>query len=125
MRKDIRLAPKEEEILGFFWKKGPLFVREIIDLYSEPRPHFNTVSTIVRELESKGCVAHREFGRSFQYYATISAAEYRKAKLSGVIDRYFGKSVFNAVSTLVQSEDDLTDEEVRLLVEQIKSRRSR
>lgn len=125
MKEDIKLAPKEEEILGFFWKSGPLFVREIIDLYDEPKPHFNTVSTIVRELESKGCVSHKEFGRSFQYYATISAAEYRKRKLSGVIDRYFGKSVFNAVSTLVQSEDNLTDEEIKILVEQIKSRRSR
>lgn len=123
--KDIRLAPKEEEILGFFWKKGPLFVKEIIDLYDEPKPHFNTVSTIVRELEKKGCVAHKAFGHTYQYYAAITAGEYRKRKLCGVIDRYFGNSVFNAVSALVQSGEKLSDEEVNMLVEQIKAGRGK
>lgn len=50
----VRLTSKEEEILGYFWTKGPLFVRELLDLQEEPRPHYNTLSTIVRSLEEKG-----------------------------------------------------------------------
>ena len=49
----VRLTSKEEEILGYFWTKGPLFVRELLDLQEEPRPHYNTLSTIVRSLEER------------------------------------------------------------------------
>ena len=49
-----KLTAKEEEIMGFFWEKGPLFVRQLLEFYKEPRPHFNTLSTIVRGLEEKG-----------------------------------------------------------------------
>jgi len=48
------LTAKEEEIMGFFWEKGPLFVKEMLAFYEEPKPHFNTLSTIVRGLEDKG-----------------------------------------------------------------------
>jgi len=56
-----RLTAKEEEIMGFFWEKGPLFVKEILAFYDEPRPHFNTLSTIVRGLEEKGFLAHHTY----------------------------------------------------------------
>ena len=52
------LTKKEEEIMDFFWEKGPLFVKEIVALYNEPRPHVNTVSTFVRILENRGFVKH-------------------------------------------------------------------
>lgn len=53
-----KLTAKEEEVLDFFWKKGPLYVREIVELYDDPKPHFNTISTIVRALEEKGYLSH-------------------------------------------------------------------
>ena len=52
------LTSKEEEIMNYFWHKGPLFVKELLDFYDEPKPHFNTLSTIVRGLEEKGYVSH-------------------------------------------------------------------
>lgn len=48
-----RLTAKEEEIMGFFWDKGPLFVKQLLEFYKEPKPHYNTLSTIVRGLEEK------------------------------------------------------------------------
>ena len=48
-----RLSPKEEEIMRMFWSKGPMFVRDLLELYNEPKPHYNTVSTLVRGLEEK------------------------------------------------------------------------
>lgn len=56
------LTAKEEEIMGFFWEKGPLFVKEMLAFYEEPKPHFNTLSTIVRGLEDKGFLAHYTLG---------------------------------------------------------------
>ena len=53
-----RLTAKEEEIMGFFWTKGPLFVKELLAFYDDPKPHFNTLSTIVRGLEEKGYLSH-------------------------------------------------------------------
>ena len=61
-----RLTVKEEEIMGWFWQKGPLFVKELLEYYEEPKPHFNTLSTIVRGLEEKGFLAHKNFGNSYQ-----------------------------------------------------------
>ena len=61
-----RLTAKEEEIMGWFWQKGPLFVKELLEYYEEPKPHFNTLSTIVRGLEEKGFLAHKNFGNSDQ-----------------------------------------------------------
>ena len=58
------LTAKEEEIMGFFWEKGPLFVKEMLAFYEDPKPHFNTLSTIVRGLEEKGFLAHYTFGNT-------------------------------------------------------------
>ena len=66
------LTAKEEEIMGFFWEKGPLFVKEMLAFYEEPKPHFNTLSTIVRGLEEKGFLAHYTFGNTYQYYPVVS-----------------------------------------------------
>ena len=55
------LTAKEEEIMGFFWEKGPLFVKEMLAFYEEPKPHFNTLSTIVRGLEDKGFLSHHTY----------------------------------------------------------------
>ena len=71
-----RLTAKEEEIMNHFWERGELFVRELLELYTEPKPHFNTLSTIVRGLEEKGFISHRSFGSTYQYYAAISREEY-------------------------------------------------
>ena len=69
-----RLTAREEEIMGYFWTKGPLFVKQLLEFYDEPRPHFNTLSTIVRGLEDKGFLAHHTFGNTYQYYAAVTEA---------------------------------------------------
>ena len=75
------LTAKEEEIMGFFWEKGPLFVKEMLAFYEDPKPHFNTLSTIVRGLEEKGFLAHYTFGNTYQYYPVVSEEDVRKGTL--------------------------------------------
>ena len=104
------LTAKEEEIMGFFWEKGPLFVKEMLAFYEEPKPHFNTLSTIVRGLEEKGFLAHYTFGNTYQYYPVVSEEDFRKGTLRNVISKYFNNSYLNAVSSLVKEEDISLDE---------------
>ncbi len=116
-----RLTSKEEEILGYFWAKGPLFVRELLDLQEEPKPHYNTLSTIVRTLEEKGYIGYKVFGNTHQYYALISEDEYRKKTLKQVVDKYFDNSYTRVVSTLIE-EEVLTLDELQELIQQIKNK---
>lgn len=74
------LTAKEEEIMGFFWEKGPLFVKEMLAFYEDPKPHFNTLSTIVRGLEEKGFLAHYTFGNTYQYYPVVSEEDFVKER---------------------------------------------
>lgn len=104
------LSPKEETIMKCFWENGPLFVKEIIDLMDEPKPHFNTISTFIRGLESKGWVGHEQFGKSFRYFPLVKASEYREWSFKGIIDKLFGKSYLGLVSALVEDEKISTDE---------------
>lgn len=113
-----RLTAKEEEILGYFWKKGPLFIRQLLDLFDEPKPHYNTLSTIVRGLEDKGFIGYKIYGNTYQYYAIVTENEYRKSTLSGIVSRYFGNSYTNVVSSLIE-DDELSVEELQKLLREI------
>ena len=112
------LTSKEEEIMGFFWEKGPLFVKQMLAFYEDPKPHFNTLSTIVRGLEEKGYLAHEVYGNTYQYYAIISEEEFRKGTLKNVISKYFNNSYLSAVSSLVQ-EEDISLEELKQLISEV------
>ena len=111
------LTAKEEEIMGFFWKKGPLFVKELLAFYSDPKPHFNTLSTIVRGLEEKGYLSHEAFGNTYRYFAVVSNEEFRSRTLKGVISKYFNNSYLSAVSSLVKKEEISVDELKQLIQE--------
>jgi predicted transcriptional regulator len=111
------LTAKEEELMGFFWDKGPLFVKQLLDFYEEPKPHFNTLSTIVRGLEEKGYLTHTAYGNTYQYAALVSEEEFRQATLNNVVSKYFDNSFLGAVSTLVREENISLDDLKRLVAE--------
>ncbi|MDR3117840.1 MAG: BlaI/MecI/CopY family transcriptional regulator [Mediterranea sp.] len=112
------LTAKEEELMGFFWEKGPLFVKEILTFYADPKPHFNTLSTIVRGLEEKGYLDHKTFGNTYQYYALVSVDDFRKGTLKDVISKYFNNSYLSVVSSLVK-EEDISLDELRKLIDEV------
>ena len=114
------LSAREEEIMGFFWEKGPLFVKEIVGLYDEPRPHFNTLSTFVRALEEKGYLSHRTFGNTYQYYAVMSRDEFKKKTLKSVISKYFNNSYLGVVSSLVK-EEEISLSELKELIREVEN----
>lgn len=107
-----RLTKKEEIIMEHFWAKGPLFIRELRELYPEPRPHISTLSTQVRTLQEEGFISHKAYGPTYQYFAAVTRDEYKQHSLAGLIDKYFGNSYLDVVSALVKEE--------RITVEQLK-----
>lgn len=109
------LTAKEEELMDFFWEKGPLFVKQLLEYYEEPRPHFNTLSTIVRGLEEKGFLDHQAFGNTYQYFAIVSRDDFKKKTLKSVINKYFNNSYLGAVSSLVKEEEISLDELKQLI----------
>jgi len=111
----FKLTAKEEEIMNFFWERDSLFVKEILGFYNNPKPHFNTISTIVRGLEEKGLLTHRSYGNSYQYYAAVSRKDYGKSKLKSIIIKYYNSSVMSAVSGLVENEEISVDELKKLI----------
>ena len=114
-----KLTDKEEELMNFFWEHGPMFVRQIVELYPAPKPHFNTISTFVRTLEQKGYVGHEQFGNTHRYQAIVSRDEYSRKTLRSVVDRYFNNSIAGVVSALFKDED-LSDDEIRDLISQVR-----
>lgn len=111
------LTNKEEEAMNHFWLHGPMFVKDMLDLYEDPKPHFNTLSTVVRGLEEKGYVGHKAYGTSYQYFPTVSREEFSKRTLKSVISKYFNNSYLGAVSSLVEEEDISLDELKKLIKE--------
>lgn len=113
-----KLTKKEEEIMNLFWDKGAMFVKELLELYAEPKPHFNTLSTMVRTLEANGYVGHKAYGNSYQYYPIVTREEYAGSSFKGIISSYFNNSYLSAVSALVK-EEKITVDELKELIEQI------
>lgn len=104
--------------MAFFWEKGPLFVKELLEYYDEPKPHFNTLSTTVRGLEEKGFLSHRSFGNTYQYYAVIDQERYRSGTLKNVVSKYFNNSYVGVVSSLIK-EEEISVEELRRLIDEV------
>lgn len=105
-----KLTEKEAQIMQQLWQRGPLFVREMLEEYPDPKPHFNTVSTTVRILEEKGFVGHEAVGGSHRYFALVDASYFRGRSLADVIKSYFNNSYASAVSALVEDEKISVDE---------------
>ncbi|MBR3854994.1 MAG: BlaI/MecI/CopY family transcriptional regulator [Bacteroidaceae bacterium] len=112
-----KLANKEEEVMKLFWDKGPMFVREMVELYDEPKPHFNTISTIVRSLERKGFVGHKSYGPTYLYFPIVSQDEYSANTMKNIVSRYFKDSYVNVVSFFVKKEKVSIDELKALIKE--------
>ena len=88
----------------------------LLEHYDEPKPHFNTLSTMVRTLEANGYLSHKAYGNSYQYYPIVTREEYAGSSFKGIISSYFNNSYLSAVSALVK-EEKITIEELKGLID--------
>ena len=117
------LTPKEEEIMQFFWQEGALFVKDLVEKYPDPKPHFNTLSTYVRALEEKGFLSHESFGTTYRYFTVISNEDYNNRTLKNIIAKHFNNSYLNVVNTFIKNEKISVDE-IRKLLDEVEKNSS-
>ena len=105
------LTRAELEIMQILWKKERAFVNEVLEDMPEPKPAYNTVSTIIRILEKKGVVSHEAFGKSHRYYPLVSKEEYTQSYMQNVIGNFFDNS-FTQMFSFLASKENLSAKEI-------------
>ncbi len=113
------LTKAEEQVMQILWKLDKAFVKEIIAEMPEPKPAYNTVSTIIRILEQKGFVDHEAFGKTYQYYPVIEKDDYSQFYLNNFLTGYFSGS-FERLVSFFAKENDLGVNEVDELMKHVK-----
>lgn len=113
------LTRAEEQIMQILWKLKRGFVKDIIPQLPDPKPAYNTVSTIVRILEKKGFVSYRAYGKTHEYYPLVSKDDYKKQFLNRFVKNYFGDSFPELVSFFAQDRN-LSVSELEELADSIK-----
>ncbi len=113
-----KLTNKEEEIMKILWKLEKAFVKEILQEIKGDKPHYNTLSTIVRNLQEKGYVDHEAFGNTHRYYPTISKEQYRKVYVNTSIVDFYDNSYKSLVSHFAK-EEKISIEELKEIIKLI------
>ena len=113
------LTKAEEQVMQIVWKLKEGFIRDIMDALPPPKPHQNTVATILKILVEKEFVGIKVFGRQHQYYPLISKDSYSKASIKTLVKSYFGGSFSEAVSFMVK-ENSISVEDLETLLQQLK-----
>lgn len=108
--KPQELTRAELEIMQVLWTKGSAFVNDILASMEEPRPAYNTVSTIVRILEKKGFVTHKAYGKTHEYRPLVGKEEYARRFMTGVLDNFFDGSLSRLVSFFSQNKSISVEE---------------
>ena len=116
-----KLTNKEEEIMHILWKLEKAFVKEVQAEITDENLHYNTVSTIIRNMEEKGYVAHTAFGKTHQYFPVISKEVYRKQFMNTASKKFFDNSYKNMVSFFAR-EEKISAKELREILDLIEKK---
>ncbi len=113
------LTKAEEEIMQVLWQLEHAFIKDIVDALPEPKPHYNTASTIVKILEDKGFADHESFGKSNRYFPLVKKEDYSKRSMKQFVKGYFEGSYSNMLSFFAR-EKDISIEELESILKQLK-----
>jgi predicted transcriptional regulator len=121
--KDIKeLTKAEDQVMQILWKLQNAFVKDIVEEMPDPKPAYNTVSTIVRILETKGFVDHKAYGKTHEYFPLITKEKYTKFYLNNLLKGYFNGSFQNLVSFFAK-ENKMDIKSLEKLLEEIKNQK--
>ncbi|WP_276134891.1 BlaI/MecI/CopY family transcriptional regulator [Polluticoccus soli] len=113
------LTKAEEEIMQILWQLEKAFIKDVVDALPEPKPHYNTVSTIVKILEDKGFVSHESLGKSNRYFPVVAKDDYSKRSMKQFVKRYFDGS-FASMLSFFAKEKDISVKELEEILNELK-----
>lgn len=119
-QRQAELTRAELEIMNILWERGKAFVNDILADIDEPKPAYNTVSTIVRILEKKGFVGHKAYGKTHEYYPLVAKNDYAKGFMNSVLNNFFGGSVSQMVSFFSENKS-ISVQETNEILEMLKN----
>jgi len=114
-----QLTKAEEEVMQIIWQLQRCNVASIINKLPEPKPAYNTISTIVRILESKGFVDHEQQGKGYLYFPLVQKSDYSNQSINKLVDGYFQGSFKSMVSFFVK-KNDMSLSELEAIMKEIK-----
>ena len=121
------LTKAEEKIMQILWKIEKGFIKDILDEFEEPKPPYNTVSTIVRVLVKKEIVSFNKFGNTYEYFPLMTKEDYRNSQMNKLVSNYFNNSFKKVVNFFSENEDLSINEvdEVMKMLEYIKNKKNK
>lgn len=118
-----RLTEKEDQIMQVIWQLEKAFIREVVAELPKPKPHYNTVATIVKILVKKDFLKSEKLGNTDQYSPKTSLEDYRKEDIKNIKKKYFGNSMPKMMAHFAKQEK-LSDQEIKELIDLIKSKKA-
>lgn len=113
------LTKAEEQVMQILWKLEEAFVNDLVEQMPDPKPAYNTVSTIIRILEKKGFVDHKAFGKTHQYFPLVTKKEYTRKFMKNFLGNYFENS-FKEMVSFFAKEDNMSINEIEELMQEVK-----
>jgi BlaI family transcriptional regulator, penicillinase repressor len=117
-----KLAKREEQIMQAFWTLGKAFIRDVLAELPEPKPHYNSVGTMIKILEDKGFLTHETVGNMSLYSPVISKADYQRHAMKDIVSDYFDNS-YSSMLAFFAKEQDISEKELNEIVELIKNKK--
>ena len=118
----IKLAKREEQIMQVFWDLEKAFIKEVIPHLPDPKPHYNSVATMIKILEEKKFLDHDSVGNLYRYFPIVSREEYQKHAMKDIVSNYFDNS-YPRMLAFFAKEQNLSDDELNEILELIKSKK--
>ena len=116
----IKLAKREEQIMQVYWELEKAFIKEVIPHLPDPKPHYNSVATMVKILEEKGFLGHDSVGNLYRYFPIISREDYQKHAMKDIVSQYFDNS-YPRMLAFFAKEQNLTEDELKEILQMIKT----
>ncbi len=113
-----KLTAREEEIMQILWQKGKAFAREVHDAFPEPKPHINTISTVIRRLVGHGYIDYEDFGTTHRYFPKVSKKAFTRQFLSEKMAQYFDNSVKGMIAFFAE-EEKVSVEDLKEIIKMI------
>ena len=108
------ITPNEEQVMHLLWQLEKALIRDILNLLPDPKPPYTTLASVIKQLENKGYVDHKSYGKTNEYYPLISKSQYQRKSLNSLVKNYFDGSAQNMLSFMVK-ENKISDQDIQEL----------